>query len=195
LGWLDRFGELIESCRQAWVFVSCFDAEFVVTASQVLDEGMPDDHDRRGAIGLQAAYWSQSGFKSTMVALYAVVRILLGVVQHVGHQLIDDSKQWCSEIGGDLTRSPVGNQCALKEPCGRWDVSPFRDIDVDGLAVLVHSAVDVTPDTGNFDMGFVNEPLIANAVTTWSSSVDEKRREALYPSVDGDVVDFVAAFG
>jgi hypothetical protein len=44
-------------------------------------------------------------------------------------------------------------------------------------------------------MGFVNEPLIANAVTTWSSSVDEKRREALYPSVDGDVVDFVAAFG
>ncbi|MFT7648759.1 MAG: hypothetical protein ACI8Y4_003511, partial [Candidatus Poriferisodalaceae bacterium] len=27
LGWLDRFGELIESCRQAWVFVSCFDAE------------------------------------------------------------------------------------------------------------------------------------------------------------------------
>jgi hypothetical protein len=43
--------------------------------------------------------------------------------------------------------------------------------------------------------GLVNEPPIANAVTTRPSSVDEKRREALYPSVDGDMVDFGASFG
>ena len=49
--------------------------------------------------------------------------------------------------------------------------------------------------TSNLDIGLVNEPPIANAVTTRPSSVDEKRREALHPSVDGDMVDFDASFG
>ena len=130
-----------------------------------------------------------------MVALHAVVRVLLGVVNRIWDQLVDDSKQRRSQIGGDLTWSPMGNQCSFKEGCSRRDVSTFRHVYVDDLAMLIYSAVDVTPDTGNLDVGLVHKPPIADTVTTRPSRVDQQRREALNPSVDRDVVDFDPTFG
>jgi hypothetical protein len=89
----------------------------------------------------------------------------------------------------------MGNQCAFEERSGRRDVSALRDIDVDDLAVLIHSPVVVTPDTGDLDIGLVHEPSIADAVTARPRRIDQKRREALDPSVDGDVINLDPTFG
>ncbi len=153
--------------------MACFDAEFVVAASQILDESMSTDHHRGSPISLQSAHWSQSRFEAAMIALHAVVGELLGVVKRVGDQFIDHSKQRCSQIRCELTRTAMSNQCALEERRSRTDVSPLRDIDVDHLAVLIYGAVDMPPDPANLDVGLVNEPPIAHTVTTWSRRIDQ----------------------
>ena len=47
----DRDGQFIERCRESQVLVAGVDAEFVVAASNVLDERMTADHRRRGPTG------------------------------------------------------------------------------------------------------------------------------------------------
>ncbi len=60
--------------------------------------------------------------------------------------------------------------------------------------MLIDGAVHVTPDTGDFDVGLVNESPVPDTVPAGSGRVDEERRESLDPSVDGEVVDVDAAF-
>ncbi len=66
-----------------------FGAEFVVTASKVLDERVAADHYRRGPISSQTALWFQPGLEAAVVPLDPVVRVLLGVVGCFGDQFID----------------------------------------------------------------------------------------------------------
>ena len=61
--------------------------------------------------------------------------------------------------------------------------------------MLVDSSVNVPPHTGDADVGFVDEPAIADTVPARPSRLDDQRGEALHPSVDRDVIDFDAAFG
>jgi hypothetical protein len=65
---------------------------------------------------------------------------------------------------------------------------------VDDLPVLVDGAVDVAPHAGDLDIRLVDVPPITGGVAAEPSDVDEQRREALDPPVDGDVVDLDAAF-
>jgi hypothetical protein len=51
------------------------------------------------------------------------------------------------------------------------------------------------PDTGDFDVGLINEPAVPDTVSAWSRRVDEQWCEALSPSIDRDVVDLNPAFG
>ncbi|MFT5267008.1 MAG: hypothetical protein ACI88C_000430, partial [Acidimicrobiales bacterium] len=153
------------------------------------------DQSVRRPLCSQAAHWSKPGFERAVVALHVVVWLLLGVVKRFRDQLIDDARQGSSQVGGHLTRTPKGFQCDLKEPCGRRDVAPLRGIDVDDLAVLVQGPVDVTPDTGNFHVGLVHEPPIADSVTTRPRRVDQQRREALDPPVNRDVINLDPTFG
>jgi hypothetical protein len=166
-----------------------------VAASQVLDESVPSDHDRRGPISSQAAQWSKPGFERAVVSLHAIVGVLLGVVKRLRDQLVDDAHQGSGLVGGDLTRTPVGCQCALKERRGRRYVAALRDRAVDDLAVLVQGPVDVAPDTGNFHVGLVYEPPVADSVTTRPGRIDQQRREALDAPVDRDVINLDPTFG
>ncbi len=59
------------------------------------------------AVTAYAAHWSNPGFESTVVTLNAIIGVLLGVVKRLGDQLVDDSQQWCSQICGDLTLTPM----------------------------------------------------------------------------------------
>ena len=61
--------------------------------------------------------------------------------------------------------------------------------------MLVDGAVDVAPDAGDLDLGLVNKPTVTDHVARWLCRLDEQRREALHPPVQGDVVDFDSAFG
>jgi len=91
----DHRGEFVEGCRGSEVAAAGFDTEFVVAAAQVLDERVAADHHRRSPIGLEAAHRSEPGLDSTVVALDAVVRELVGVVVRVRDQLLDTvSNAW-----------------------------------------------------------------------------------------------------
>ena len=56
-------------------------------------------------------------------------------------------------------------------------------------AVFVDRAVHVAPDTGDFDVGLVDEPRRSDRVPARSGCVDEQRREAMHPPEQGDVID------
>ena len=108
-----------------------------------------------------------------MIVLDPVVRILLGVMNHVRKQLIDNAQQGCSQICGDLSGTPVVAQRGFEEVPRGGDIAPLRYLDVDHLAVLIHGAVDVAPGTVDLDVGLVDEPAVADAVPAGSGRVDE----------------------
>ncbi len=108
-----------------------------------------------------------------MVVLDPVVRILLGVVNRLGDQLIDNAKQGRSQIGGDFSGPPVVAKGGGEEPCSGSDVTSFRHVHVNDLAVLIECSVHIAPDTGDLDVGLVHEPPVADTVTAGSRRVDE----------------------
>ena len=63
-------------------------AEFVVTAVKVLDEGVTCDDHRRAVVGLQPAHRPQPCFQPAVIALHPVVRILDRIVQRLRQQLL-----------------------------------------------------------------------------------------------------------
>jgi hypothetical protein len=60
------------------------DREFVVPASQVLDEAMPGDHDRGVAVVLAAPHWTKPCLQPTVIAFDPVVGVSVGRCQAVG---------------------------------------------------------------------------------------------------------------
>src|SRR5215204_3444529 len=82
-----------------------------------------------------------------------------------------------------------------EEPAGRGGVPLLGQQHVDDLPVLVDRPVQVAPTAGYLDVGLVDEPPVACRVPEWAGGVGEQRGEALYPSVDRDMVGFDAAFG
>jgi hypothetical protein len=147
-----------------------FNTEFVVASSKVLDERVAADHERCGPVRSQTSYRAKPCLESSVVALAPVVRILRGVVESVGEKFVDDAQQRCGQIRGDLQRSFATGQRRLEEPGRRFDVAPLRHVYVDDLAVLVDCPVHVAPDAGDFDVGLINEPAVADAVSAWPRS-------------------------
>ena len=92
-GGSERAGELVERGSDAQPIEPGVDAEFVVTAPQILHEGVAADHDRRGPVALQATHRPQPGLQPGVVALHPVVREARRVVAGVGEQLLDDPDQ------------------------------------------------------------------------------------------------------
>jgi hypothetical protein len=74
-----------------------------------------------------------------------IVRVLSGVVEAVGEELIDDGEQGPSSIGHDLGWIAMHTKRSLEEPSRGPRVAPRRDEYVDDLTVLVDSPVDVAP--------------------------------------------------
>ena len=60
LGWSDHRSEFVERCRDSKTRVQGVDAEFVVTAAQVLDEGVTTDHHRRRRVAFESPHGPQS---------------------------------------------------------------------------------------------------------------------------------------
>jgi hypothetical protein len=69
------------------------DAEFVVSASQVLDERVTADHHSRGPVPFQIAHRSQPHFQQGVVGFHPVVRVPGGVMCGIGQHLGDRSRQ------------------------------------------------------------------------------------------------------
>src|SRR6266496_6469249 len=61
--------------------------------------------------------------------------------------------------------------------------------------MLIGRSVQVGPFTGDLHIGLVGEPPVPWSVTARPRGVDELAGEALYPPVDGDVIDGDTALG
>ncbi|GEM_PF-2682094 len=108
-----------------------------------------------------------------MVVLDPIVRVPGGVMKRIREQLIDNAQQRCSQIGGGVLWAAMSLQHCGEERCRRRDVASLRHVHVDHLAVLVDSAVDVLPDSGDFDVGLICEPAVPDTVPPWSCRGDE----------------------
>jgi hypothetical protein len=62
-------------------------------------------------------------------------------------------------------------------------------------ACLVDGVVDIAPAAGDLGVGLIGLPAVANRVPAGPGGLGQQRREPQHPPVDGDVVDFDAAFG
>jgi hypothetical protein len=124
-----------------------------------------------------------------------VVRVLLEGMQGRGDQLVEDQRVDVRPVGRDLHRDRAGLHRSDKEAsCGR-QVTPHGQQDVDDLAMLVDSPVQVSPLTGHLHVRLIDEPPVTRSMPTRASGLCELRGKALHPPVDTDVIDGDAALG
>ena len=123
-----------------------------------------------------------------MISVDRVVRILLGDVADVGHQLIDHPRVGGDAVGDDLGRGrPVLKGAGEESPDGR-QVSLLGDQHVDHLPELVDRPVQINPPPGNLDVGLIYKPAITWRMSARSCRLDQQRCEALHPPEDRDVI-------
>jgi hypothetical protein len=93
---------------------TCIHPELVVPSPQVLDEGMPSDHDARGWVPFEAPHRSESRLESPMVSFDSMVGVLGGVVQCSRQEGRDHPDQGMVPVGGDLGRLAMGGEALLR---------------------------------------------------------------------------------
>jgi hypothetical protein len=109
-----------------------------------------------------------------VVALDAVVGVADGATPRCRQPLLQHRRVHRRLIGGDLDRIDLG--CAnrpLEEPVGGRGVSLPGDEDVDDLAELVNRPVHIPPLPGDFHLGLVHLPVVADGVSAGPGSVGE----------------------
>ena len=113
----DGYHELVERGTKS-VPVWDVGGDVVVTAAQVLNEGVTAGNGAGCPVLFEAAHRSESGFESTVVRFDRIVRVLLDRVPRGRCQLVDDARVEPGLVGGDLdrhgaqTESPTENDRA-----------------------------------------------------------------------------------
>jgi hypothetical protein len=93
-------------------------------------------------------------------------------------------------VSGDLHRDGFrGGQRPGEETPGRTTISPHGHRYVDELPELVDCPVDIAPPIGDFDVGPIDPPAVADTVPAWAWRLRQERREALHLAKDADVID------
>lgn len=80
------------------------DAEFVVTAADVLHERVTTNDHPGSVIAFESTHRTEPRFESAVITFDAVVRILLGVVKRGWHETFDRSPQRWGPVGHDFDR-------------------------------------------------------------------------------------------
>ena len=120
----DRRGQLVERDRYP-LFHWRVHSQLVVSASNVLDEGMPHDDGPGAMVLLEPSHRSQPRFQPTMVALDAIGGVAVGTVPCRWQQLIQHRRIWPRLIGCDLGGGDLGRANGpLEEPPGGACVPP-----------------------------------------------------------------------
>jgi hypothetical protein len=96
--------------RGGWVI----GGEFVVSAADVLHEGMPGDDCLGGAVGAEPAYWSESVLERAMVGVDRVVGVPFDVVPSRWDQLIEHAG---GETGVASVRTSPGVSFNVRIAC------------------------------------------------------------------------------
>jgi hypothetical protein len=99
-------------------------------------------------------------------------------------------------VGDDLGGRDLGRaDRQLEEPPRSLGVATHGHEHVDDLPELIDGAIDVAPLACDLHVGLVDLAAVANSVPTGPGSLDQQRREAADPAIDGGVVDLDAALG
>jgi hypothetical protein len=80
IGCSEGRGELVEGIAEP-VARGDIRGEFIVTAAEVLDDGVPDGQDPRGSVAFEAAHRSQPRLQPAMIGFDGVVRVPLDGVR------------------------------------------------------------------------------------------------------------------
>jgi hypothetical protein len=172
-----------------------FGSDLVVASTQVLHERVPGCHGPGGAVPLETAHRSESGFESTMIGFDRVVRVPLDAVQRVRDQLVQDTWVGWGAVGRHLHRDGSGAQRAGQEHPGGGQITPGVEQDVDDLTVLVDGPMQVCPLARDLQVGLVDEPPVPRAVPARPGRLDELGSEPLHPAVDPHVINRDTALG
>jgi hypothetical protein len=96
-----------------------------------------------------------------VVGFYRVVGVLLDGVKCGRQLLVEYPRVDSRPVCGHLGRPNPDRQRSDEECPGSSQVTAGGQHDVDDLAVLVDSSVQVGPSASDSDVGFVDEPPIA----------------------------------
>jgi hypothetical protein len=92
-------------------------------------------------------------------------------------------------VSGDLDWSGTEPDRASKEGPRCSAVAAFREQNVDDLAVLVDSPIEIRPPPGDLDVGLVQEPPIAGCVAESRSAGDRGALELVEVGPAGEQID------
>jgi hypothetical protein len=188
----DRQDQFVECHRHSPVG-GLFNRQLVVSAPKVLHEGMSGNDDPGAAVLFEAAHRTQPRLQLAVVALHPIVGVPVGTVPGRRQQVLQQGRVHRRLIGGDLGRRDLRRiDRPFEEALGRLHVAPPGDIDVDDLPELVDGPIHVVPLARDLHVRLVHLPAISHAMPARPGGVDQQRREAQHPPVDGDVVDLDA---
>jgi hypothetical protein len=161
--------------------------EFVVAATEILDERVPStDHASRAELR-QTPHGSQPRLESSVIGLDRIISVLLNNVTRGRQQLIECPRVGGRPVGAHLSGARTVLKGAGEELAGGRQIPLLGHENIDDLAVLVDRPVQIDPATGNLDVGLIHKPTITCSVPAGSCRIDEQRGEPLHPAVDGDV--------
>ena len=144
-------------------------------------------------MAFESAHRAQPGFEPTVVRLDWIVRVLLDSVHGLRQQLIQHPRVARGPVGRDLYRRRAYLERLDEERPRRGQIPLDCQKDINHLAVLVDSATQVSPTTGDFDVGLIDEPTILSDVPTMPGGVDKFRCEALHPPIHRHMINGDAA--
>src|SRR5262249_11516107 len=151
--------------------------------AQILYEGMPGGDGARGRQAFKSAHRPEPGLEPAVYGFDRVIRVLLGDMPRGRHELVEHPRIDRRSIAGQLdgwqaTAQRAGKECSW---CGR--VATCGRQRVDDLAVLVERAVQVSPASGDLDVGLVDEPALPGCMAGWPGRSDELRRKGVHPPI------------
>jgi hypothetical protein len=177
-------------------FAGASTAKLVVASPDVLDEGVPGDHDPGVAVLLEPSHRSKPRLQAAMVGLDPVVRILFGAMPRCRQQLLQHHRVGRCLVGDDLHRRHLrGADGPFEEPAGCHRVTPRGHEHVNDLADLINRPVHVLPPASDLHVRLVHEAAASHGVPARASRLGQQRREPLHPPVHGDMVDLDPALG
>ena len=147
--------------------------DVVVTAAQILHEGMTGGEDPRGAVTLQSPHRPQPGLQPPVICLDRIVGVLLNGVQRGGDQLIEHPRVGRGAVGRDLGRNGAGAERPGEEAPRCSQVTPDRQQDLNDLAMLIDGPVQVSPFAGHLQVCLVDEPQVARGVPARPGRLNE----------------------
>ena len=80
-------------------------------------------------------------------------------------------------------------ECLAQKPFGSNEVAPLAEPELNGVTVAVDGSIEIFPLASNFDLSLIHVPFPADASFAKIEALEQLRRVADNPSVNGRMVD------